>query len=441
MSKILTLNDISLDNVDELLSKDIIIYEDIQGSKIWVNYNGTEFIIKSKSLNTEPLNLIDLSLQNYYNNAVNYLNSLDDRVRSLLNKSWWFCFEYFPDENPANINYSKIPKNGLILTTICKSGKYAQNNEELTEYARLFDVDSLPIIFDGVLNEEQIEAFKYFISTSVDDLQYVFGEKSFSYFFYKLLNPAVSNSFLMINGEYQDNLEKLLIKTSDGNISFQLLNPLYQKLSHENKTEFVEIYTLILVNFLNFCQSIDIETLKIKGEKRDDIYINLICKLFNIYIEDVKDDLLNFEFVIPQFFNKDKFKINKDLIPDKLTLEYINESEKLEYIFKCILSSFSKKRKNPIGVFTDNTIILFNNFVDKLYIIIDNLMNKKREIQINKSKLLDFGQYFEIDYEVDGDNQVYPMPDIFDDFEKSSSKDKKDKKGKLEYTTPDKKAI
>jgi hypothetical protein len=68
-------------------------------------------------------------------------------------------------------------------------------------------------------------------------------------------------------------------------------------------------------------------------------------------------------------------------------------------------------------------------------------MNKKREIQINKSKLLDFGQYFEIDYEVDGDNQVYPMPDIFDDFEKSSSKDKKDKKGKLEYTTPDKKAI
>jgi len=199
MSKILTLNDISLDNVDELLSKDIIIYEDIQGSKIWVNYNGSEFIIKSKSLNTEPLNLIDLSLQNYYNNAVNYLNSLDDRVKSLLNKSWWFCFEYFPDENPANISYSKIPKNGLILTTICKSGKYAQNNEELTEYARLFDVDSLPIIFDGVLNEEQIEAFKYFISTSVDDLQYVFGEKSFSYFFYKLLNPAVSNSFLMIS--------------------------------------------------------------------------------------------------------------------------------------------------------------------------------------------------------------------------------------------------
>ena len=35
---------------------------------------------------------------------------------------------------------------------------------------------------------------------------------------------------------------------------------------------------------------------------------------------------------------KDKFKINRDLIPDKLTLEYINESEKLEYIFKCILS-------------------------------------------------------------------------------------------------------
>ena len=67
-------------------------------------------------------------------------------------------------------------------------------------------------------------------------------------------------------------------------------------------------------------------------------------------------------------------------------------------------------------------------------------MNKKREVQINKSKLLDFGEYFEIDYEVDGDNQVYPMPDVFKSFDDQVS-DKKDKKGKLEYTTPKKNAI
>ena len=35
----------------------------------------------------------------------------------------------------------------------------------------------------------------------------------------------------------------------------------------------------------------------------------------------------------------------------------------LEYIFKIILGSFNKKRKKPIGIFTENTVKLFNLFI------------------------------------------------------------------------------
>ena len=45
----------------------------------------------------------------------------------------------------------------------------------------------LPIMFQGVLSERMIEAIKYFINTSEDDLEYIFGEKSFAFFFYKIL--------------------------------------------------------------------------------------------------------------------------------------------------------------------------------------------------------------------------------------------------------------
>jgi hypothetical protein len=72
-------------------------------------------------------------------------------------------------------------------------------------------------------------------------------------------------------------------------------------------------YTLILVNFLNFSQSINLKDIKLKGDRKDEIYIYLICKLFNIYISEVKADLLDFDFVVPEFFDKDKFKINTDL--------------------------------------------------------------------------------------------------------------------------------
>lgn len=419
------LNDISDINIlDELLNSYLTIYEDIQGSKIWVNWNGKEFTIKPKSLNNEPINMIDLAMQNYYNPAINYFNTFDIRIKGLMPKNWSFCFEYFPDETPANIQYEKLPKHGLVLTEINKGGKYGSSTDEFQEYARLFDVDSLPIIFEGKLSDVMKEAIKYFINTSENDLEYVFGEQSFAFFFYKILNPNSDSSFLM-NDKFQDNLEKIVIRVKNKDISFEILNPLYTRISSENSTEFTDIYTLILLNFLTFCQSINLEDIKLKGERRDFLYIYLMCKLFNIYVADVKEDLENFEFVVPEFFDKEKFKINRELINNKLTREIIEESSKLEYIFKCILSSFSKKRTKAIGVFTDNTVVLFNNFVDKINTLLDNHLKKMREVQITQAGLLDFGDFFEIQYDKDAAGEVYP--DIYDEIQKASQSKKKEK--------------
>ena len=435
MSKLVTLNG---SNDQELLSSifdnEIVVFEDIQGSKIWVNWDGKEFTIKPKSIGSESINLIDLAMQNYYNPAIKFFESLDIRVKSLLNKNWYFGFEYFPDNQPANIEYSRVPKNNLVLTALNKSGKYDFSIEELDEYARLFDVDMLPIVFQGKLNERMIEAIKYFINTSEDDLEYIFGEKSFAFFFYKILNPSSQNSFLMEDEDYQSNLEKLIVRTKKGDLSFEILNPLYKRISDNNSTDFVEIYTLILVNFLNFCQSFNLDEIKLKGSKRDEIYIYLISKLFNVYISEVKQDLLDFDFTVPEFFDKEKFKINTELISNKLTKDYIKESDKLEYIFKVILGSFSKKRKKPIGVFTDNTVILFNVFVTDINNYIEKYMNKIHEVELTRAGLLDFGDFFEIQYDSDGEGEVYP--DVYSEFEKGAGdeKKKKGKGGKLPVT-------
>jgi len=430
MAKLTTLNSIQDDQfLNDLFNNEIIIIEDVQGSKIYVNWNGQSFTMKSKSLSSEPINMVDLAMQNYYNHAINYFNQLDYRVKSLLNKNWWFCFEYFPDTQPANIEYNRIPKNHLVLTSICKNNKFDYTTDELQEYARLIDVDVVPVIFQGKLNEKVVEAIKYFLNTSEKDLEYVFGEKSFSYFFYKLLSPQTQGSFLM-DEDFQKNLEKLIIKIKDKDISFEILNPLYTRISDTNSTDFVDIYTLILVNFLNFCQSVDLESLKIKGEKREELYINLICKLFNVYLAEVKDDLTNFDFIVPEFFDKEKFRINKELIPNKLTKELIEEDKKFEYIFKVILGSFNKERKKPLGIFTDATLRIFNNFVNKIQKKIDLFYNKKSEVDLMRSGLVDFGEFFDIQYSVDSDNQVYP--DVYTELETQKEKEKKGgKKGLL----------
>lgn len=432
MSRLVILNgENDQEILDAIFGSEIIVFEDIQGSKIWVNWDGKEFNIKPKSIGSESINLIDLAMQNYYNPAINYLNNLEDRVKSLLNKKWWFCFEYFPDNQPANIEYSRVPKNHLVLTTINKGGKYEFGVEELDEYSRLFDVDVLPVVFQGKISERAIEAIKYFVNTSEDDLEYVFGEKSFAFFFYKILNPSSTNSFLMDGEDYQSNLEKLIVRSKDQDISFEILNPLYKRMNDSNSTEFVEIYTLILINFLNFCQSFNLDEIKLKGDRKDEVYIYLICKLFNIYVSEVKEDLLNFEFAVPEFFDKEKFKINTELISNKLTKDYIRESGKLEYIFKSILGSFNKKRKKPIGVFTDNTVVLFNNFVDTINNHIDVYLNRAHEIELTRAGLINFSEFTDIKYDIDGDKQIYP--DIYDEFERGvdDGEKKKGKGGKI----------
>ena len=419
-----TLNDVKDKNIlSDIFDNEIIVFEDVQGSKIWVNWNGKEFTIKPKRISNEPINLVDLAMQNFYNPAMNYFNSLSDRVKSLMPKKWWFCFEYFPDQQPANIDYNRIPKNGLVLTAINKNRKYDYSVEELTEYARLFEVDHLPVIYKGTLNDDMKQGIEYFLNTSEEDLEYVFGEKNFAFFFYRLLNPNEEGSFLMGN-EFQDNIEKIIIRIKDQEMSFQILNPLYKRISQDNATDFVEIYTLILVNFLTFCQGVDISSIKLDGKSRDEMYIELVCKLFNKYMSDVKDDLVNFDFTIPEFWTQDKFKINRELIKNKRTSSIIDESEKMEYYFKIILSSFNKKRKKPIGIFTDNTVELFNSYVDKIDRTIDKKLKIMRDMHLAQTGLVDFGSFIDFDVETDSQGQVYPS--VWDEIE-SGSMDKKKK--------------
>ncbi len=425
MSKLITLNREKTDEVlDLLFNDDIIVMEDIQGSKIWVNWNGKEFKIRSKSINNDDINMIDLAIQNYYNSAIDYFNNLNSRVKGLLNKKWWFCFEYFPDNQPANIEYSRIPKNNLVLTGIWKGKKFDVNLDEIEEYSNLLDVDMIPVIFSGKLTEEMKEAITYFLNTSKKDLEFIFEETSFAFFFYKLLNPYSKNSFLM-EDKFQENLEKIIIRSNTGDVSFEILNPLYEKISTLNDTEFVEVYTLLLVNFLNFCQSIRLVDIKLKSNRKDEMYIELISKLFNRYMDEVKDDLINFNFNIPEFFSKDKFKINKELIKNPATKQHLESSDKIEYIFKIILGSFNKKKKKPIGVFADNTVIVFNKYIDDISSYIDTCLKIEQQKTASKKGLVDFSQYFDIKYDVDGEGNVYP--DIYKEFEKGKGVDKSKK--------------
>ncbi len=405
------LNDLNADNFIELLrDSDIIIYENIQGSKVFIEYNG-EFLIRTKSINNKPINKIDLALQKYYHKIFDYLEGLDERVKLLIPKGQHFCCQYFPDEQPAHIRYDKIPKNHLILTSIVKNDKFIFNLEEITEYARLLDIQAQPVLFAGTLSNKQLELIKYFLHTRKEDLEFIFGEgnDNFASFFYKILNPSYKNSILMSEGSFQDMLDKLIVKIEGKDeISISILNPLYSK-TDDKMSHYTETYSIIILDFLEFLQGIDFQHKYVKGNLADEIYIEIISDLFNRYVEEKGWRIKNFQFSIPPFFYDDKFKINKEFVINKQTKFLIDSSEHLEFCFKVILQSFRMKKEKIVGVFNKNTLRIFNEYVDIISAMIDKAMRIEREEELMKHNLLDFGSFYKIKYpQGDGEGKVYP---------------------------------
>ena len=433
MTQIIKLNDQPDNLLDFLQNKELMIYEDIQGAQIFVRWDGTKFILRPKSINNTDLNFVDLAIQKFYSACYSYLHQLPDYVTNLLSQTWWFCFEYFPDLQPAHIEYKKMPKNKLILTCIVKGTKYKYNFSEIMEYSKLFDVDPLPVIFRGKLNEKQLEIINLFLHTSEEDLEFVFGEDNFAYFFYKILNPQMENSFLMDN--FNENLEKIIIRTNGNDeSSFEILNPSYEKMNLDNKTEYLETYSIVLLNFLEFLQLIDLEKIKLKEITKDELYIELISNLFNEYIDNIKKNVDNWNLSIPTFFTEDKFRINTFLLKNEDTINLIKSDPKIEYLFKLILGSFNKKKKKPLGIFNEKTVDLFNKEVDAISDFLEKVLKINREYLLRNNDLLNFKDYFKVDYNTDSEDQIYPdvdklLSDIPEGGEKKKKKGAPSKKG------------
>lgn len=400
MGNLINLTKNNVDNfIDLFYNYDIIVYENILANKIFfcIDENNT-FIIKTKSINNNPLSLVDFAIKKFYQPLLDYLNNIDKRIINILPKNVYFVCEYFNDDI-----YDISPKNNLILTSIVRDNSFIFDVEEIYEYAKALEITPIPILFYGKLTENQINILRTYLNTSKEDLEYVFGEDNFASFFYKLLNHSYKNSILMNEGNFLDNLDKIIINVKNENISLSLLNPFYEKI--QNKTNYTEIYSIIICDFISFLQSIDLDRRYIRGNDNETIYIDLLSELFNEYIENREERLSEFDFVVPEI--NDLFKINLEFITNKKTSRYIKLSNRYEYIFRSILSAFRYNKTTPIGIMNDNILKIFNSYVNTFNKIISNALQNNSDEDLRD--LVDFSLLFNIKYpkETDANGKHY----------------------------------
>ena len=381
--------------IENLFTKYVIVSEQLDGSRFTVMKANDNSLVYCKK-DGSRINFIDRTMMVFYERAIEHFESLGTDVLIKMPDNWVFGFQYFPSLAPVNIVYDRLPKNHLILTDIQilnDSGRIVKTIADprvLRDWAKIIDVENPPIIYNGPLNQLQKDKILEYLGTPEKDLMSMFNSQSFTRYIISVLNPNLRTSALMndIDKPVEGIVFKFITPGESEAYSARLIDPIFKQHSAsitapvERKAN--DMYQISMLDIIEFMELSDIDSIQLNGESPDERYIELISVLFNDYIEKNGHKYIGVDFETPDFAKKPEFDINLATIPNDRTREILKNT-KLNDLFKIIISSFRRYRKNT-------TSILTQQIVDTLNAIINKIQNKV-EMVPEENQVMDFNNY------------------------------------------------
>jgi len=351
--------------VNTLLENEVIITEKIDTFRLIFERKGEKLIFYKKD-NT-PITLVERVLSDIYEDALFEIPLITKDAE--IPEGYFFGIYFTPVERPLRIPYSRLPK--YILTDVTRrdsNNKVIEslNYDNVKAWAAVLCMGRPPILFEGKLNDEQKK-----LLIAYDTKQYQGEVMTFS----KMIETIFHSSY-----SKEDIIEGIIIKSGDKiaqiiSYEFDLLNEAYEK---ENESR--DFYDIVISDLNEFLDNYNIPVLE--AESKDEMYINIICDIFNNYCnkKSIHENIEAKYLMPPQFGYYGK--LNKKLISNKETIEWIESAPIYEALFKVFLSSF-RKFKKPYGLLTEAIVQKFNAYV----YLINSYVNKFEKVEIlNESR-------------------------------------------------------
>ena len=300
--------------INEKLDASAFAFEKGQDGKLYFYKRNTDI----------PISLIDRTLMKLYEKPIAHFVGFGDTLLNQIPAGWRFGMEYFIDENPQSISYSRVPKNNLVLSyihvknNVGKIVRTIQDKETLDEWADRLDIERSPIIFQGLLNQDQKISIMNFLDTPFDELVKKFKTNSFVKYVVTVLNPSLKKTAL--NYDLDHNMEGLVFRFGDDDgdevILAKLIDPVFEiaqqgKQHDKNEEAPNEIYQLTVIDIANFIESLNFNKFKPKGRTVEDRYINFMCAVFNAFIEDYGEKYEDLNFNEPSYLIRPQFRFYK----------------------------------------------------------------------------------------------------------------------------------
>jgi len=327
-----------------------------------------------------PITLVDRTLMKYYEKPINYIESLPPHILNEIPRGWRFGLEYFSNNQPVEIAYDRLPKNNLILSYIHtknengKPSSTIQDQEQLNNWADLLGVERPPIVFQGMLTDDQKNQILDFLRTPFDQLVAEYKTKSFVRYIIGVLNPSSKTSALNNDldkpiegivfrfGEEDNGKEPILSKMVDP-VFTEMAKEKYSKRSEEKPSDFLG---LTIMDIMNYILEEGVESFNVAGDSDDERYISFMSDVFVKFLGEYAYKYRGADFQEPDYLKKDEFRLNLDMIKDKRVLKYLDTDDSYESLFKLMLNSFRKIRKRASGIITAGIIDQFNIVVSDI---------------------------------------------------------------------------
>lgn len=367
--------DTNINQFHKLLDNRVMVVEKVSAPSFYVRRKNNKFEFY-KSSNSNPITIVDRTLMSLYEVAIKHIQSLSPSDKAELPSDFKFGFEYLPESNVSQYEYTQTPHNNLILTHIqqlTEGGKVKKTIIDpviIEKWAKVLDVQAQEVIFDGNLSPEQKSQivklmemndkefssnFDYDIETDI--------ETSFTKEIYRIFNPNSTKSVLQ--EDLESEIDGLILNFAEGKKiqSFKLEDFVRQPLNENRESS--HMYQIAIADILEFFSSFNFSEVQLVEETADHRYIELLSVAFNEYIDKNSSRYIGVNFESAEFSQAASFKLNTTFIKNEKTLTHAS-NEILSELFKITLGTFRKHKNKTSDILNDDMIAQLNAIVDTI---------------------------------------------------------------------------
>lgn len=360
--------------IDELFNTNVTITEKMDGGAFSIEKNGSDWVFYKRNAK-EPINVYDRTINQIYEPLINFFESKKSNILNKIPDGYRFEMEYIKVLKPNLISYDELPQNNLVLHSISiyQNGKLKSKIEDIktiNKFAKLLEVSTIPVIFQGKLDEKQKAQILEFLKSDSDSLIERFKTESFTQYIFTILDPSRKKTYLQ--KDLSKPIEGIVFYFNEKSVLAKLVDPTFEQSIKDKKIEksndlddlknenskLVEYET----HFSNYISTLNIS--EFLSDKRGFLgYVETIGKIFLQYYK------INKSYIEKEFktideeqldvFKQEEFKLNHKFL-EKDIIKIFKSKPFLEVLYKFSLMHYRITRKRFTNYSTQDKEVVIN---------------------------------------------------------------------------------